>query len=313
VHGVRTIAAVLLALGAAWSFAVANVAQMRAARRADAPDGVHAGLLIKLLRDPAWLRGLAASVVGYGCQAVALYLAPILLVQPLIVAELLFALPMAASLAGVRLHRREWTGAVLVAAGITAFVLVGRPAGERTHLADSTWLITTVSVAAIVGVLVVVAEHGRRRPMTRASILALAASTCFGLLSVLTKVVGHQFDNDGIGTLLRPQPWLLAVTAITGLLLAQTAFRIAPLSVSLPIIDVGEPLVASLIAALALGETIGVGIGTAVGVGIAGAAVMAGITLLDTSPVVKAAQADLDSKAALSRISTAAPVPCQAE
>jgi drug/metabolite transporter (DMT)-like permease len=312
VHGVRTIAAVLLALGAAWSFAVANVAQMRAARRADAREGVHAGLLLKLLRDPAWLRGLAASAVGYGCQAVALYLAPILLVQPLIVAELLFALPMAASLAGVRLHRREWIGAVLVAAGITAFVLVGRPTGARTHLAGSTWLITTGSVAVVVAALVVVAERGRRRPMTRASILALAASTCFGLLSVLTKVVGHQFDNHGVGTLLLPQPWLLAVAAITGLLLAQTAFRIAPLSVSLPIIDVGEPLVASLIAALALGETIGVGIGTAVGVGIAGAAVMAGISLLDTSPVVKAAQADLDSKAARARIATA-PVPCEGQ
>jgi drug/metabolite transporter (DMT)-like permease len=292
-----TAIAIPLAVGAAASFAVANVAQMRASRRADAPEGVSATLLIRLLRDKEWLLGLATSIVGYGCQAVSLYLAPVLLVQPLIVSELLFALPLSARLAGVQLHKREWTGAALVAAGIAVFVAVGHPKGDRTTIATSTWVTITISVAAAVGVLVVVAESRRRQPMLRASLLALAASFCFGLLAVLTKVVGHEFTDHGFGALVRPQPYMLATVAITGLLLSQTAFRIAPLSVSLPIIDVGEPVSASLLAGLAFGETIGIGIGSLIGVAIAGAAALTGIGLLDTSAVVRAAQADLDEAA----------------
>jgi drug/metabolite transporter (DMT)-like permease len=117
------------------------------------------------------------------------------------------------------------------------------------------------------------------------------------LLSVLTKVVGHEFDDRGIAALASVQPWLLAIAAITGLLLTQTAFRIAPLSVSLPLIDIGEPLVASLLAALAFDERIGLGGGVAAGVGLAGTAMVIGVVLLDTSPVVRAAQ-DTLSKAA---------------
>jgi drug/metabolite transporter (DMT)-like permease len=289
--------AVPLALGAAASFAVANVVQMRAVRRVDGPDGVSVRLLVRLVSDRVWLLGLAASVLGYLLQATALFLAPVLLVQPLIVAELLFALPLAAYLAGVRLHRREWCAITLVAAGITAFVVVGNPTGERTALPATTWLAITASIAVCVGLLVGFAETQQRRPMLRASALALGASTCFGLLSVLTKVVGHEFDDRGIAALASVQPWLLAIAAITGLLLTQTAFRIAPLSVSLPLIDIGEPLVASLLAALAFDERIGLGGGVAAGVGLAGTAMVIGVVLLDTSPVVRAAQ-DTLSKAA---------------
>ena len=187
-----------LALGAAASFAVANVAQMRATRRTDAAEGIDPRLLLRLLRDRLWLTGLAASVMGYALQAVALFLAPVVLVQPLIVTELLFALPLAAMLGGRRLGRREWAGAGLVAAGITSFVLVAHPTGERTDIATGTWFSVIAAVAAAVLLLVLVAESQQHRPMVRASGLAAAASVCFGLLSVLTKVVGHEFGNDGV-------------------------------------------------------------------------------------------------------------------
>jgi drug/metabolite transporter (DMT)-like permease len=290
-----------LALAAAASFAVANVAQMRASRRTDAAEGIDPRLLLRLLHDRLWLAGLAASVMGYGLQAVALFLAPVVLVQPLIVTELLFALPLAAMLAGRRLGRREWSGAALVAAGITSFVLVAHPTGERTHIPALTWLAMMAGVALTVALLVLAAESQLRRPMLRASGLAAAASVCFGALSVLTKVVGHEFDSDGPGALLHAQPWLLAVVAITGLLLSQTAFRIAPLSVSLPLIDVGEPLIASLLAIFAFGERIVTGPGALAGVAVSAACVAAGVVLLDTSSLVRAAQHDIDRQVSGSR------------
>jgi drug/metabolite transporter (DMT)-like permease len=226
-------------------------------------------------------------------QAVALFLAPVVLVQPLIVTELLFALPIAAALRGVRLGRREWCGAILVAGGISCFVLSGHPSGQSTHVAAGYWLLTLVAAGGAVAILASVAEARPHRPSHRGALLAAAASICFGLLSVLTKVVGHQFANDGFGALRLPQPWLLAVTALTGLLFAQTAFRIAPLSISLPIIDIGEPLIASIVAVLLLGERIDLNPALLAGFAVSCVAVGAGIALLDTSPLVHQAQLDI--------------------
>jgi drug/metabolite transporter (DMT)-like permease len=287
-----------LSVGAAASFAVANVAQMRAARRTEAPAGLSATLLIRLLRDPLWLIGLLASIVGYGMQAVALYLAPVVFVQPLIVTELLFALPLAAWVGGTRLHRREWTGALLVAAGISLFVGVGQPAGQGTTASTFDWVLTTVCIAAALIVTIGVAESHQDRPTLRASALAAAASICFGFMSVLTRVVGHQFQEHGVGALGYAQPYMLAVIAIGGLMLSQTAFRIAPLSISLPIIDIGEPAVGSLLGVLILGETVQLNAGTLVGVIFSGAAVVTGVMLLDTSPMVRDAQQNISQQLA---------------
>jgi drug/metabolite transporter (DMT)-like permease len=282
--------AVPCALGAAVAFAVANVEQMRAARRAEAPSEVSATLLVRLVRDRAWLIGLATSIGGYGLQAVGLFLAPVVLVQPLIVTELLFALPLAAWYAGARLHLREWTGALIVAGGITAFLVVGNPSGNRAHVTTFATVTMTAAVGAAVIVTVVVSESFASRPMIRGSGLALASSACFGMLSVMTKVVSRQFQHEHLRALVHAQPYILAVFAIGGLLLSQTAFRIAPLSVTLPMIDIGEPAVASLLAVLALHEHLDLGSGTAVGVALSAAAATFGVALLDSSPNVHAMQ-----------------------
>ncbi|MBV9485030.1 MAG: DMT family transporter [Frankiaceae bacterium] len=294
---VAHIAAVVpLAVGAGGAFALANVAQMLASRRVDVPDELSPHLLIRLLRDPLWLLGLLASIGGYLMQAVALFLAPVVLVQPLIVSELIFALPLAAWQAGKRLGRREWIGVVLVAAGLALFIIVGRPAGEGSDATASNWLFSGISGVGALVILISIGESRIGRPTVRASALAAAASICFGFLSILTRVVGHSFADHGIGALAYPEPYVLVVVAIGGLLLSQTAFRIAPLSISLPIIDVGEPAVASLLGVLILGETVHLGAGTLVAVALSGAAVLGGVALLDTSPLVRTSQEDISAE-----------------
>lgn len=288
--------AVPCALGAAVAFAIANVEQMRAARRTEAPSEVSHQLLVRLVRDRGWLIGLATSVGGYGLQAVGLFLAPVVLVQPLIVTELLFALPLAAWYAGRRLGAREWAGAICVAGGITAFLVVGNPSGDNAHITTIATLGISVAAGALTLILVAFAESFPERPMVRASGLALASSVCFGMLSVMTKVVTRQFQHDHLRALTHSQPYLLAAFAITGLLLSQTAFRIAPLSVSLPLIDIGEPVSASLLAVIALHERLDLGSGTAVGVALSATAVTLGVGLLDSSPLVHEAQREVTAE-----------------
>jgi drug/metabolite transporter (DMT)-like permease len=289
------VAGIPCAIGAAAAFGIANVEQMRAARKVEAPERLSATFVVRLVRERRWWLGIAASVVAYLLQAAALYVAPIVLVQPLIVTELLFALPLASRLGGRRLGVREWGGAAAVACGITAFVVVGRPSGASVQIPMPTMTAIGAGSAGAVVILVLVAEAARRRPMVRASLLALAASVCFGLLSVTTKVVGHEFARDHLATLIHPQPYILAASAITGLLLAQTAFRIAPLSVALPLIDIGEPTLACLLAIVGLHEKLDLGAATTIGVAVALAAVATGVAVLDSSPLVRDTQREISA------------------
>ena len=294
------IVAVPASVGAAASFAVANVAQMRGARRSETTRTLDPRLLVHLGADPLWLAGLGASIIGFALEATALAIAPVVLVQPLIVAELLFALPLAAAVGGSRLGRREWTGAVLVALGLIAFVVIVRPTDSAGSASWRTWLLIVCVIAAVVVLLLRTGE--RRHGVKRTSAFAAAGGISLGLLSVLTKLTMRDFGNRGLGALATLAPWAVIAVGIFGLWLAQTAFRAGPLAVSLPLIDVGEPLVASLVAVMAFGERLGsLTVAMSTGLALAGGIVAGGVILLDRSPLVQAAQARLNPAAAIER------------
>jgi hypothetical protein len=97
-------------------------------------------------------------------------------------------------------------------------------------------------------------------------------------------------------------PWAVIAVGIFGLWLAQTAFRAGPLAVSLPLIDVGEPLVASLVAVMTFGERLGsLTVAMSAGLALAGGIVAGGVILLDRSPLIQAAQARLNPATATER------------
>jgi hypothetical protein len=76
-----------------------------------------------------------------------------------------------------------------------------------------------------------------------------------GMLAVLTKVSTHRYAVGGWHSLLTvPAPYLLVALAITVTVLQQSAFRAGALQASVPIMLVGEPVVAVLIGVVVLGD-----------------------------------------------------------
>jgi hypothetical protein len=119
---------------------------------------------------------------------------------------------------------------------------------------------------------------------------------------VVTKATTSQFAHGGIGALITWQPWALAAVGLVGMSLAQNAYRAGPLAVSLPLLDIGEPLIGSIIAITAFGEQFGSFSSLTLSVFVAGlVCVGAGVAALDRSPLVRAAQIALTEEAALSR------------
>ncbi|MEU7467878.1 DMT family transporter [Streptomyces sp. NPDC044984] len=279
--------AVLASLAAGVCFAVAGVLQQWAAAARPDAEALTARLLGRLARDPLWLCGIGLAVVAYGFQSLALAFGPLSLVQPLIVAELVFAVPLSARLYRLRLGRREWSGTLAVAAGLALALLSARPHGGDPRAAGLLpWLLAVGAVAAVVcGALV--AARVLSGPW-RASATALAAGAVMGTQSVLLAATVDRLRHGLPTALAAWQTYALVAASVGGLLLIQSAFQQGPLAASMTVLDATEPVVAVAMGTLLFDETIRTGwpVSAATLTGLA--LVAAGIAALDTSPVIAA-------------------------
>ncbi|WP_338899660.1 DMT family transporter [Streptomyces sp. TG1A-60] len=279
--------AVLASLAAGVCFAVAGVLQQRSASTRPAEEALSWRLLWHLLRQPMWLSGIGLAVVAYGFQSLALAFGPLSLVQPLIICELVFAIPLSARLHRVRLGVREWSGTLAVAAGLAAALATARPTGGDPATARlGPWLLALGAVAAVVVCALVARAYVAG--VGRASFTALAAGTVMGFQSVLLAATVARMPRGFVAVLSAWQTYLLVIASIGGLLLIQSAFREGPLAASVTVIDTAEPVVAVAVGATLFGETLHVGWPltalTVTGV----AATVVGILCLDTSPAITA-------------------------
>ncbi|MEW2078880.1 DMT family transporter [Streptomyces sp. NPDC013433] len=279
--------AVLASLAAGVCFAVAGVMQQWAAAARPDAEALTARLLGRLARDPLWLCGIGLAVVAYGFQSLALAFGPLSLVQPLIVAELVFAVPLSARLYRLRLGRREWSGTLAVAAGLALALLSARPHGGDPRAAGLLpWLLAVGAVAAVVcGALA--AARVLSGPW-RASATALAAGAVMGTQSVLLAATVDRLRHGLPTALAAWQTYALVAASVGGLLLIQSAFQQGPLAASMTVLDATEPVVAVAMGTLLFDETIRTGwpVSAATLTGLA--LVVAGIAALDTSPVIAA-------------------------
>jgi drug/metabolite transporter (DMT)-like permease len=267
-------------------YALASVLQQRSAAAQSADHTLRLSLLGRLLRSPSWVLGLACDVIGYVLQFIALGHGPLVIVQPLLVCGLLFALPMGAAWAGRKLHRLDWVAAVLVCAGLAIFLSVASPHLGHDNVRPFIWVLLLVSSGAATLVLVVL-THGRD-PWQRAVLLSSAAGVVYGVTAALTKTSSHFLDRGVIHLLGHWQPYALLVAGLGGMVIAQSAFQAGSLDSSLPAMSVTDPIVSIVIGALAFGETIAARPAAVVVEVIALVAMSAGVVLLARSEAVRA-------------------------
>jgi drug/metabolite transporter (DMT)-like permease len=280
------VVAVIAALAAGCTFAIGAVLQQSAAREAPADESLSLRLLWGLAHRPKWLLGIGSDVGSFALQALALGFGPIALVQPLLVTGVLFAIPIAVRLRGMRLRTDEWIGTVAVAGGLAMFLAAASPDPGEPRTSLTRWSFISVGGLMVLGIAIGQTLHGP----ARASLFALSAGAAFGLLAALTKT-STWLLGQGAGTFFTAwQPYTMAFVALAGAVVQQSAFQAAPLPASLPVMDAVEPTVAVLIGVFAFGESLAASV-PALAVEAAGiVALITGIVLLDRSPVVLALQ-----------------------
>ena len=229
-----------LALAAALCLGLGFVLQQHAAHSAPPSDFLRFQLLFDLVKKPIWLAGIAAMIVGQLLSATALANADVSLVEPMLTANLLFALVFARLIYHQPFGPRESVGALLLSGGVAAFILGGRPTGGNPDGDSLPRWVLAMGIAALAWICVAAARRQVGPP--RAMLLATGAGLLFGVQDGLTRRTTHVFDGTFASVALSWAPYALVAIGIVGILLAQSAFEAGSLQASLPALTASEPL-----------------------------------------------------------------------
>ena len=214
---------VVLGLAAALFFALGVVLQQRVAAESSAEEAASAGFMLTLVRKPIWLAGTFADVVGFACQAAALAVGRLVVVQPLLASSMVFALPLAAKINHRRVSGRELGAAVAVSAGLAAFLVLSNPSAGVDDARPVQWL-GAGAIIGIICVILVVAARGRG-PAARAMLYGSASGILYGLTAALTKATMDRFEDGVVEVVLDWHLYALIVVGYLGTSLIQSALQ----------------------------------------------------------------------------------------
>lgn len=275
----------LLGVSSAFFYGLASVLQHQEAAAAPQETHMRLGLLTHLVRRPMWAAGIAADAAAFVLQAWALSRGPLVLVQPLLTAGLLFALGIAAVSAWRRITRWEWIGSLALVGGLTVLLAAEAPSEGSLVVPFHRWIAATAMVAVACLLLVGWAHRsgGKQRPV----LLAIASGITFAMTNAVLKSAVDELSTRGVVEVLDGwYPYALIVVGLLGLLLVQSAFQSGPLELSLPALTVVEPVASTAVGLVLFRESIRADPGALVFEAVAGAMVVFGVWVLGRSPAV---------------------------
>jgi drug/metabolite transporter (DMT)-like permease len=276
---------IIEALAGAACYALSSILEQQAAIEQPGEHSLRLDLLVVLARRRRWLAGMAAGIVGYALQFIALRKGSLALVQPIFVTGLVMALLGSALAQHRRLSRREWLANAQILVGVALFIAAAQPGPGHPLGSTTGWiLVATISTGAV-GALVAL-SHGS--PQRRSLALGAATGIALGATSAITERASHRLGFSLTHALSDWSPYVLVVVSIGGLLLNQSAFQAGDLKWSLPAITVLEPLVAILIGQTLFHEHIATSALHVSGEIVGLAAMVIGVLVLAASPALTA-------------------------
>jgi drug/metabolite transporter (DMT)-like permease len=207
-------------------------------------------LVRRLVCTPLWLFGWVANLIGFLVQAVALHYGSVALVQPLLVTQLIFALPLASAWSRRWPEIRDWLGGTAICGGIVVFLAVRGVAPLSEEPNHERVVLAGLASVVLVGLLVVASAN--RPPLVHAMLIAVAAGICFAMSAVLIKLTAEDLLQCGVAATAVDWPgYALAVSTLAGLLLEQGAFAAGSLSAAIGAMTITNPLASYLVGVLA--------------------------------------------------------------
>jgi drug/metabolite transporter (DMT)-like permease len=286
-----------LAIVAAGLLGAGFVLQQRVAEQAPKGHFLHLRLLADLVCDRRWLAGLFTMVLGQLLSAWVIGHLVLSAAEPLLAANLLFALLLAWPLSGQRLAKSEVVGAITLIAGVAALSLARSVRSAEIAVGSpANWPFAVIAIA--------VASYGfaalgrRRSGDLRATLTGASAGLVFGLQDALTRRTVQTLEAHQIAEIVASwSGYALLVVGVVALWLMQSAFSAAPLYASLPAITAGEPIAGIAIGIVVFGDRMHTSAGL-IAVQAAGfVALITGVILVARGPALTAVRSSHRSRA----------------
>ncbi len=278
----QTVVATLFAIATAFLYAVSKLLQMLEAERMPDEDALKARLVVRLAQRPRWLAGLACDAAGYFTHAVALGLAAVLYVEPILASSLLIALLLGAIFMHRPVGRADWLAALALTVGLAVFLYMVHPEGDRDTGPIGSWLVVGGVALAIIVASTVVAT--RSTGSRRGALLGIAAGSAFGISALLTKATMHYLGDGLTAPFTHWEPYALVVLAAAAFLLGQSALQTGALGAAVGGIEAMTVLTGAVGGIVVLDERVSMsGPYEIVCVVLAAIAIIAGIVKLASS------------------------------
>ncbi|WP_030900131.1 DMT family transporter [Streptomyces sp. NRRL F-5126] len=210
--------------------------------RRRSPSPVRSGLarLVDLLHRPYWLTGTAALVVSGGCQAGALAVGRLSVVQPLLATELLFTLVIGSIVFHHTPDRRTWLSFLMLAVGLGTFLISASPTAGTATSDAGRWLPTGACVAAVIALLLLAASRFGGSP--RAALLGCASAVSFSATAAFMKEVTGRLGEGWVQLLTTGYLYVGCAVGLLSFLLLQSALRAGSLAASQPALTLGDAM-----------------------------------------------------------------------
>lgn len=245
-------AAVLVAVLATTAYHLGLVVEKRALARLPAIDARRPLRLLRtLLTAPAWLAGFALMLCGFGLQVVALSLAPVSVVQPVLGSGLVILLAASRIVLRERLGRLELACVLAMTAAIIMIALsAAGPAGRVGHLTSGPMLAAVALLACLValGLGANALRHGpsgRHRPPAIGVSYAVASGLLYGVATLAIKglsgvVAHHAAVSAGLVLAVAgsPYPYVTVGCSAVGMLIFQTGLQRCRVSIVGPVSNI---------------------------------------------------------------------------
>jgi hypothetical protein len=275
----RVLLATTLSVATAFFYALSNVLEMLEAVQVPEEYALRLGLLARLVKRPRWLLGLLSDVAGFVCQAAALGLAAVVFVEPILASGILMALFLGAAFTHRPVRPLDWAGAALLSGGLALFLYEVSPTGGHDVGPISRWVVAGPIVLAIIGALMALGRAAVGRG--RGAFLGLAAGVSFGVSAVLTKTLMHYFGDGILAWVNHWEPYALALSAIGGVVVAQSALQTGALGAAVGATEAMGPISAAILGLALLDERVAANNPAQIGaIVLSAGAILSGMVLL---------------------------------
>jgi hypothetical protein len=152
-------------------------------------------------------------------------------------------------------YAADWVAAGILSVGLALFLYEVSPTGGLQIGRARDWVIA--GPCAVLAILVCMTLGRATRGAARAALLGVAAGIAFGVAALLTKALVHYLGDGIFAWVTHWEPYALAVAAIGGVIVAQSALQTGALGAAVGATESMSVISGSLFGLFLLNERVG--------------------------------------------------------